>query len=77
MIDLKRLRDEPEYRRGIERKRVRDGLIDEVLAADDGRAASSRSEVEALRAAPERGVEGDRQGRARRAAGEDRSARRR
>ena len=34
MIDLKLLRDEPEYRRGIERKRVRDGLIDEVLAAD-------------------------------------------
>ena len=25
VIDLKRLRDEPEYRRGIERKRVRDG----------------------------------------------------
>ena len=34
VIDLKRLRDEPEYRRGIERKRVRAGLIDEVLAAD-------------------------------------------
>jgi seryl-tRNA synthetase len=39
MIDVKRLRDEPEYRRGIERKRVRDGLIDEVLAADDARRA--------------------------------------
>ncbi len=49
MIDLKRLRDEPEYRRGIERKRVRAGLLDEVLAAD----AAHRScvqEVEALRA---------------------------
>jgi seryl-tRNA synthetase len=34
VIDLKRLRDEPEYRRGIERKRVRAGLIDEVLEAD-------------------------------------------
>jgi seryl-tRNA synthetase len=35
MIDLKRLRDEPEYRRGVARKRVRDGLIDEVMAAFD------------------------------------------
>jgi seryl-tRNA synthetase len=34
VIDLKRLREEPDYRRGIERKRVRDGLIDEVLVAD-------------------------------------------
>jgi len=34
VIDLKRLRDEPEYRRGIERKRVRAGLIDEVIEAD-------------------------------------------
>jgi hypothetical protein len=34
VIDLKRLRDEPEYRRGIERKRVREGLIGEVLEAD-------------------------------------------
>jgi seryl-tRNA synthetase len=33
MIDLRRLRDDPEYRAGIERKRVRDGLIGEVLAA--------------------------------------------
>jgi seryl-tRNA synthetase len=39
MIDVRRLRDEPEYRRGVERKRVRDGLIDEVLAADDARRA--------------------------------------
>jgi seryl-tRNA synthetase len=49
VIDLKRLRDEPEYRRGIERKRVREGLIDEVLAAD----AAHRvlvAEVESLRA---------------------------
>jgi seryl-tRNA synthetase len=49
VIDLNRLRDEPEYRRGVERKRVRDGLIDEVLAAD----AEHRmlvQEVDALRA---------------------------
>jgi seryl-tRNA synthetase len=37
VIDLKRLRDDPEYRRGIERKRVRDGLVDEVLALDERR----------------------------------------
>jgi len=37
VIDLKRLRDEPEYRAGIERKRVRDGLLDDVLAADTTR----------------------------------------
>ncbi len=49
MIDLKRLRDEPEYRVGIERKRVRDGLIDEVLAADAAQRALVQ-EVEALRA---------------------------
>ncbi len=49
MIDLKRLRDEPEYRRGIERKRVRQGLIDEVLAADDA-ARDVRRRVEDLRA---------------------------
>src|SRR5438045_2426153 len=49
MIDVKRLRDEPEYRRGIERKRVRAGLIDEVLAADDGYRAVL-TEVEQLRA---------------------------
>ena len=49
MIDLKRLRDEPEYRRGIERKRVRAGLVDEVLAAYDADAALRR-EVEAQRA---------------------------
>jgi seryl-tRNA synthetase len=49
VIDLKRLRDEPEYRRGIERKRVGAGLVDEVLAVD----AEHRvvvQEVEALRA---------------------------
>lgn len=37
MIDVRRLRDEPEYRAGIERKRVRPGLLDEVLEADDVR----------------------------------------
>jgi seryl-tRNA synthetase len=49
VIDLKRLRDEPEYRRGIERKRVREGLIDEVLAADAAQRVLVR-EVESLRA---------------------------
>jgi len=37
MIDLRRLRDEPGYRAGIERKRVAPGLVDDVLAADDDR----------------------------------------
>jgi seryl-tRNA synthetase len=49
MIDLRRLRDEPTYRTGIERKRVRAGLIDELLAADDARRALL-TEVEELRA---------------------------
>ncbi len=49
MIDLRRLRDDPDYRAGIERKRVADGLIVDVLAADDARRAIV-SEVEALRA---------------------------
>jgi len=48
VIDVRRVRDEPEYRRGIERKRVRDGLIDEVLAADDARRAL-QAQVEELR----------------------------
>jgi seryl-tRNA synthetase len=37
VIDLRRLRQEPEYRQGIERKRVRPGLVDEMLAADEER----------------------------------------
>jgi len=49
VIDLKRLRAEPEYRRGIERKRVRPGLIDEVVAADEAHRALV-TEVDALRA---------------------------
>ena len=49
MIDVRRLRDEPAYRAGIERKRVRAGLIDETLAAEDRRRALL-GEVEALRA---------------------------
>ena len=49
MIDLKRLRDEPEYRAGIERKRVRAGLIDDVIAADAAHRALL-TEVEELRA---------------------------
>jgi seryl-tRNA synthetase len=49
VIDLKRLRGEPEYRRGIERKRVRAGLIDEVLAVDETFRALA-TKVDALRA---------------------------
>ena len=49
MIDLKRLRADDEYRRGIERKRVRPGLIDDVLAIDETHRALL-SEVEGLRA---------------------------
>jgi seryl-tRNA synthetase len=49
VIDLRRLRDEPSYRAGIERKRVRDGLINEVLAAADTR-RRLQSEVDELRA---------------------------
>jgi seryl-tRNA synthetase len=49
VIDLKRLRDDPVYRTGVERKRVRPGLIDELLAADDARRALL-TEVEELRA---------------------------
>jgi seryl-tRNA synthetase len=49
VIDLRRLRADDEYRRGIERKRVRDGLIDEVLAVDETHRALV-TEVEALRA---------------------------
>src|SRR5947209_18870264 len=49
VIDLKRLREEPEYRAGIERKRVADGLLDRVLEADDARRALL-TEVEELRA---------------------------
>ncbi|MFN8034714.1 MAG: serine--tRNA ligase [Acidimicrobiia bacterium] len=49
MIDLRRLRDDPSYRAGIERKRVLEGLLDELLAADDDR-RGLLGEVEALRA---------------------------
>jgi seryl-tRNA synthetase len=49
VIDLKRLRADSEYRRGIERKRVRAGLIDDVLAIDETN-RSLVTEVEALRA---------------------------
>jgi seryl-tRNA synthetase len=48
VIDLKRLHDDAGYRAGIERKRVRDGLIDEVLALDDERASLARA-VQELR----------------------------
>jgi seryl-tRNA synthetase len=49
MIDLRRLREEPEYRAGIERKRVRPGLLDELLAAYE-QARELRVDVDALRA---------------------------
>ena len=49
MIDLKRLRDEPDYRAGIERKRVAPGLLTEVLELD-AEARAQRTSVEALRA---------------------------
>jgi seryl-tRNA synthetase len=48
VIDLKRLRDDPEYRRGIERKRVTEGLLDEVLALDAEHRAQQQA-VEELR----------------------------
>jgi seryl-tRNA synthetase len=49
VIDVKRLREEPEYRAGIERKRGAEGLLDRVLEADDARRALL-TEVEELRA---------------------------
>ena len=49
MIDLARLRTELEYRAAIERKRVREGLIDDVLAADAER-RELLTAVETLRA---------------------------
>jgi len=49
VIDLKRLRDEPEYRAGIERKRVATDLVDDVLAADAAQRDLQRR-VEDLRA---------------------------
>jgi seryl-tRNA synthetase len=49
VIDLRRLRDEPEYRAGIERKRVQVGLVDAVLEADATR-RDALNRVEELRA---------------------------
>jgi seryl-tRNA synthetase len=49
VIDLRRLRDDAEYRAGIERKRVRAGLLDDVLATDEER-RRLQSEVQELRA---------------------------
>ncbi len=71
MIDLKRLREEPDYRVGIERKRVAPGLIDDVLAADADAARTAAGGRGAAHAA-ERGVEGHRTRRTRRTTGEDR-----
>ena len=49
MIDLKRLASDPDFRRGIERKRVAEGLIDEVLELDHRRRELD-SRVQVLRA---------------------------
>jgi seryl-tRNA synthetase len=49
VIDLKRLRDDDAYRAGIERKRVAEGLIREVLQLDAEQRAQQQK-VEALRA---------------------------
>jgi seryl-tRNA synthetase len=49
VIDLKALRDDPQYRVAIERKRVDPGLIDEVLALDAEQRAQQQA-VEQLRA---------------------------
>jgi seryl-tRNA synthetase len=49
VIDLRRLRDDPEYRLGAIRKGATPEAIDALLAADDRRLAV-RQEVEALRA---------------------------
>ena len=49
MIDLKRLTSEPEYRVGIERKRVQAGLIDEVIELELKRRELD-SRVQVLRA---------------------------
>jgi seryl-tRNA synthetase len=49
VIDLRRLRDEPAYRAGIERKRVKAGLIDDVVALDGVR-REQQARVEELRA---------------------------
>lgn len=49
MIDLKRLISEPEYRTGIERKRVQAGLIDEVIDLEIRRRELD-SRVQVLRA---------------------------
>jgi seryl-tRNA synthetase len=49
VIDLRRLRDDAEYRKGIERKGVDAGLVDAVLTADDDRRALL-TVVEQLRA---------------------------
>ena len=49
MIDLRRLRTDDEYRAGILRKRVRDGLVDDLVAADEARRALV-AEVDELRA---------------------------
>jgi len=49
VIDLRRLREDPAYRAGIERKRIEAGLLDGVLAADAAHRALL-DETEQLRA---------------------------
>jgi seryl-tRNA synthetase len=49
MIDLRRLRDDDDYRAGVLRKRCPGGLVEDVLAADEAR-RRLLAEVEELRA---------------------------
>ena len=49
MIDLRRLRDDADYRAGIERKRVGADLVDATLRVDDERRVIL-TEIEELRA---------------------------
>lgn len=58
MIDLRRLRDDAAYRHGIERKRAREGLLDEVLGLDgeQRRVAATVQELRARQNAASRAV---------------------
>ncbi len=47
MIDLRRLRDEPDYRAGAIKKGVDASLIDQLLAADEGRRSSMHAAEQA------------------------------
>ena len=73
MIDVKRLRDEPEYRRGIERKRVRDGPASTRCSPRTTRAARCCTRVEELRTRQNAASKEIGKAVARRTTGEDRS----